>query len=138
MRESLNVRRIGLLSLLLILSIFPVSHVVRSREQARAAQPVESSSAASLARQAAGVTIYRDKWGVPHIYARTDAGAVFGFMYAQAEDNFWQIEDSYIQSIGRAAEVEGAAKLDSDLVNRALRTVELSKAEYAAMSQPMK
>lgn len=138
MRESLNNRRVGLLSLLLIMSIFPGSHVVRSREQARTAQPVESSNVASLARQAAGVTIYRDKWGVPHIYARTDAGAVFGFMYAQAEDNFWQIEDSYIQSIGRAAEVEGTAKLDSDLVNRALRIVELSKAEYAAMSQPMK
>ncbi|MEY4168310.1 MAG: hypothetical protein RIR52_2134, partial [Acidobacteriota bacterium] len=67
MRESLNNRRVGLLSLLLIMSIFPGSHVVRSREQARTAQPVESSNVASLARQAAGVTIYRDKWGVPHI-----------------------------------------------------------------------
>ena len=47
------------------------------------------------------VTIYRDTYGVPHIYGKTDAAAVFGLMYAQAEDNFWQLEEDYIQ-IGRA------------------------------------
>ena len=53
------------------------------------------------------VTIYRDNWGVPHVYGPTDYSVMFGFMYAQAEDNFWQIEDSYIQAIGRASEVYG-------------------------------
>ena len=91
-----------------------------------------------LEKLAASVTIYRDKWGVPHVFGSTDAAAVFGFMYAQAEDNFWQIEDSYIQAIGRAAEVEGLKMLDSDLINRALRIVELSKTEYAALSPAMK
>ena len=91
-----------------------------------------------LEKVAASVTIYRDKWGVPHVYAPTDAAAIFGFMYAQAEDNFWQIEDSYIQSIGRAAEVDGQKMLDSDLINRALRIVDLSKSEYASLSPAMK
>src|SRR3954464_3914943 len=65
---------------------------------------------ADLARS---VTIYRDTWGVPHIYAKTDAGAVFGLMYAQAEDNFWQLEEDTIRSLGRAAELYGPASLSS-------------------------
>jgi len=48
------------------------------------------SSPADLAHS---VTIHRDTYGVPHIYGSTDASVVFGLMYAQAEDNFWQLED---------------------------------------------
>ena len=47
---------------------------------------------------ARSVTIYRDTYGVPHIYAKTDAGAAFGLMYAQAEDNFWQLETDMIRA----------------------------------------
>src|SRR5213082_1747473 len=65
------------------------------------------------------VTIYRDTWGVPHIYAKTDAGAVFGLMYAQSEDNFWQLEQDYIRILGRSAEVEGTRGIASDLLYRA-------------------
>jgi acyl-homoserine lactone acylase PvdQ len=98
----------------------------------------ESPEMARLSRQARSVTIYRDEWGVPHVYGPTDASVVFGFIYAQAEDNFWQIEDSYLQAIGRATEVYGEKMLDSDLTNRALGIVAQSKAEYAAMSKPMR
>jgi penicillin amidase len=80
---------------------------------------------------ARSVMIYRDTYGVPHIYGPTDASCVFGYAYAQAEDNFWQIEDSYIHALGRAAEVYGAGQLPSDLLNRALEITKLSKAEYA-------
>lgn len=90
-----------------------------------------------LEKVARSVTIYRDNWGVPHVYGPTDASVVFGFMYAQAEDNFWQIEDTYIQAIGRAAEVYGEKMIDSDLINRALGIVRLSQAEYAGLSKPM-
>ena len=70
---------------------------------------------------AKSVTIQRDSYGVPHVYGRTDAACVFGFIYAQAEDYFWQIEDNYIRSLGRAAEVAGEKSLPDDLVNRAGR-----------------
>ena len=59
--------------------------------------------------QAARVTIIRDTWGVPHIYGKTDADAVFGLMFAQAEDDFNRIEMNYINASGRLAEVEGEA-----------------------------
>ena len=76
---------------------------------------------ATAERLAAGVTIYRDAYGVPHVDGETDAAAAFGFAYAQAEDYFWQIEDSYILSLGRYAEVHGSRGLNSDLLNRDVR-----------------
>jgi len=83
---------------------------------------------------ARSVTIYRDTFGVPHVYGPTDASVVFGFVYAQAEDNFWQIEDNYIRSLGRATEVHGAKVLPETLLNRALEIPKLSMAEYQSAS----
>lgn len=73
---------------------------------------------AELARwqqQAANVTIIRDNWGIPHIFGRTDADAVFGMMYAQAEDDFNRVETNYLNGMGRLAEVEGEQELYRDL-----------------------
>jgi len=80
------------------------------------------------------ITIYRDNYGVPHVYGPTDASCVFGYIYAQAEDNFWQIEDSYIRALGRASEVYGAATLTDDEMVRALEIPRISQAEYARES----
>jgi acyl-homoserine-lactone acylase len=68
-----------------------------------------------LASAARKVTILRDKWGIPHVYGKTDADAVFGMMYAQAEDDFNRIELNYINAMGRLAEVEGEKELWRDL-----------------------
>ncbi len=68
-----------------------------------------------LQKQADNITIIRDDFGVPHIYGKTDADAVFGLMYAQAEDDFNRIERNYIWAIGRLAEIEGEESLYSDL-----------------------
>src|ERR1700691_4752710 len=76
------------------------------------------------------VTIYRDSYGVPHIYGPTDASCVFGYAYAQAEDNFWQVEDSYVRAIGRASELYGDKTLNDDLLVRALEIPKLSELEY--------
>jgi acyl-homoserine-lactone acylase len=83
---------------------------------------------------AKSVTIHRDNFGVPHVYGPTDASCVFGFIYAQAEDYFWQVEDSYIRSLGRAAEVYGERSLPDDLLNRALEITRLSQEEFAKAS----
>src|SRR5215475_10968521 len=97
-----------------------------------------SAQNAALEKIARSVTIYRDSWGTPHVYGPTDASVIFGFIYAQAEDNFWQIEDSYIQALGRASEVYGEQSLNADLTNRALEIVKISQAEYAKLSPQMK
>jgi acyl-homoserine lactone acylase PvdQ len=80
------------------------------------------------------VTITRDRWGVPHIEGPTDASVVFGLLYAQAEDNFWQVEDDIVHGIGRAAELSGRAGVLGDLLNRAFEVNRLARAEYARMS----
>jgi penicillin amidase len=80
------------------------------------------------------VTIHRDAYGVPHIFGRTDEAVLFGFAYAQAEDYFEQVEDSYILSIGRYAEVHGHRGLNSDLLNRAFEIVPRSRQDYAGLS----
>lgn len=95
-------------------------------KQADAAS-AQTASLEALARQ---VTIYRDIYGVPHVFGRTDAATVFGFAYAQAEDHFWRIEDSYISAIGRAAEIDGEAALNKDRLNHALEIPLLARQEY--------
>jgi acyl-homoserine-lactone acylase len=89
--------------------------------------------AASPEQTARSITIYRDNYGVPHVYGPTDASCAFGYMYAQAEDNFWQIEDSYIRSLGRASEVYGTKTLEDDELVRALEIPRLAQAEYGRL-----
>ena len=66
-------------------------------------------------QHAKNTKIIRDDFGVPHIYGKTDADAVFGLLYAQAEDDFNRVERNYIWAIGRLAEIEGEKSLYSDL-----------------------
>jgi len=70
--------------------------------------------------RAARVTIARDDWGIAHVRGQTDADAVFGMMYAQAEDDFNRIETNYLVSLGRLAEAEGEKALWQDLRQRLL------------------
>ncbi len=70
---------------------------------------------AAWARQAENITIIRDTWGIPHVYGKTDADAVFGVMYAQAEDDFNRIETNFLNSLGRLAEAEGESAVYRDL-----------------------
>jgi acyl-homoserine-lactone acylase len=62
-----------------------------------------------------GVTITRDDWGIAHVHGPTDAHAVFGAMYAQAEDDFYRVEQNFLLSQGRLAEAEGEGEIWRDL-----------------------
>ena len=76
------------------------------------------------------VTIYRDAYGVPHVFGKTDEATAFGFAYAQAEDNFSRLERNYIYAIGRSAEVYGTEGIRRDEINRALESPRLAREEY--------
>lgn len=80
--------------------------------------------------QAKRVTIYRDEWGIPHIYGKTDADAVFGLMYAQCEDDFARVEMNYIEKLGRMSEVKGEKELAYDLYIKLLIDEKEAKEEY--------
>lgn len=93
-----------------------------------------ASSSADEARRrghAARVTIARDDWGVPHVVGESDADAVFGMMYAQAEDDFNRIEQNYLVALGRLAEAEGERAIWQDLRQRLFLDPEELKKDYA-------
>ncbi len=83
-------------------------------------------------RQAQDVTIIRDDWGIPHVYGKTDADAVFGLMYAQAEDDFNRIETNYLNAMGRLAEAEGESAIYQDLRMKLFINPDSMRAQYAA------
>ncbi|MGA3077419.1 MAG: acylase [Bryobacteraceae bacterium] len=80
-----------------------------------ALQAADVLNAARWGKQARKVTIIRDDWGIAHVYGKTDANAVFGAIYAQAEDDFNRVETNYINSMGRLAEAEGESRIYQDL-----------------------
>lgn len=71
-------------------------------------------------KEAASVSIIRDNWGIPHIYGKTDADAVFGLLYAECEDDFKRVEMNYVEKLGRLAEVNGKRDIYNDLLMRLL------------------
>ncbi|MGB0836789.1 MAG: acylase [Flavobacteriaceae bacterium] len=81
-------------------------------------------------QHAANTEIIRDDFGVPHIYGKSDADAVFGLLYAQCEDDFNRVERNYIWAIGRLAEVEGESALYSDLRANLYMTTEEAIENY--------
>jgi acyl-homoserine-lactone acylase len=88
--------------------------------------------------QASRVTIIRDDFGVPHIYGKTDADAVFGLMYAQCEDDFPRVERNYIWAIGRLAEAEGEEMLYSDVRANLFMTREEAIEHYESSPEWLK
>ncbi len=83
-------------------------------------------------QQAKKVTIIRDDWGIAHVHGKTDADAVFGMIYAQAEDDFNRVETNYINAMGRLAEAEGESKIYQDLrMKLFIDPVEMKK-QYAS------
>ena len=81
--------------------------------------------------EAARVQIVRDDWGIAHVHGKTDADAVFGMAYAQAEDDFNRVETNYITALGRAAEAEGQDAIWQDLRQKLFIDPEVLKADYA-------
>src|SRR5215813_1852023 len=81
-------------------------------------------------QQARNVTIIRDDWGIAHVYGKTDADAVFGAIYAQAEDDFNRVETNYINSMGRLAEAEGESAIWRDLRMKLFIDPETLKTQY--------
>ena len=95
-----------ILPLLLLLSVIANAQTTNKKEISKWIQ------------RAANVEIIRDKWGIPHIYGKTDADAVFGLMYAQCEDDFSRVEMNYVEKLGRTAELKGESEIWNDLYIR--------------------
>jgi acyl-homoserine-lactone acylase len=92
----------------------------------------QNPETARLEQRAQTITITRDDWGIAHVKGRTDADAVFGLMYAQAEDDFNRVETNFINAMGRLAEAEGESAVFQDLRMKLFIDPDSLKAMYAA------
>lgn len=95
--------------------------------------PSPASGAADVARwerEARAVTLYRDNWGIAHVYGRSDADAVFGMEYAQAEDDFNRVETNYLDALGWRARADGKSALYSDLRSQLFVDPTVLRAKY--------
>lgn len=84
----------------------------------------------SWQKQANRITIVRDNWGVPHIYGKQDADCAFGVMYAQCEDNYRQLEETFISALGRSAELYGESRLPADVSVALFECVRKARTDY--------
>ncbi|MDB5669124.1 MAG: penicilin amidase [Alphaproteobacteria bacterium] len=82
--------------------------------------------------EASRVSITRDDWGIAHVRGRSDSDAVFGMIYAQAEDDFNRIETNYLTALGRTAEAEGEGAIWTDLRAKLYMDPTDLRARYAA------
>ncbi|SMO42707.1 penicillin acylase family protein [Gracilimonas mengyeensis] len=105
-------RKLNLLFFLLVFAFFGFTSEEQNPEVSR------------WNRHASQSEIIRDDFGIPHIYGQTDADAIFAMMYAQAEDNFPEIERNYIRATGQLAKIEGEYALYSDLRSQLYMTRE--------------
>ncbi|HVF47566.1 MAG TPA: penicillin acylase family protein [Pyrinomonadaceae bacterium] len=123
-KDVVRLTHVLLLALVLIPSLF--AHAISSEEVRRWQQ------------HSRNVTITRDDWGIAHVVGKTDADAVFGMIYAQAEDDFNRIETNYLNSLGRLAEAEGEAAIWTDLRQKLfIDPVELRK-NYAMSPESLR
>ncbi len=66
------------------------------------------------------VEVVRDRWGVPHIYARNTDDLFFAQGYVIAQDRLWQLELWRRQREGRLAEILGPSVIERDWQARLL------------------
>ena len=80
--------------------------------------------------------IIRDKWGVPHIFGKTDADASFGFGYAHAEDDWKHIQESLMGARGMTAQYKGKGSAPQDYLYDLFKVREAVEAKYETDLKP--
>ncbi len=118
--------------LLALLAAAPPAPLPAATRATATVPPAPEPAMARWRAQAARITITRDDWGIPHIRGRSDADAVFGLIYAQAEDDFPRIEANYLTALGRSAEADGEDAIWADLRQRLFVDPAALRADYAA------
>ena len=138
MHSSIRTGTLGALFPFLLLLGACASYPRQASPEAVRWRAQASSEAVRWRAQAERVTITRDVWGIAHVRGRSDADAVFGMIYAQAEDDFNRIEANYLTALGRTAEADGEAAIWQDLRARLYMDPADLAARYAASPEWLK
>jgi len=85
-----------------------------------------------------GAIIYRDEYGIPHVFGKTLPAAAYAVGYAQAEDRLEELLKNYRRAAGTMSEVFGPAHLQEDLFMRAIDNQGVSQRKYNEVSPKMR
>ena len=102
----------------LLAVLYALSAAAAATGAAAGAAAAGAGENARWQQHADNVRIVRDNWGIAHVYGRSDADAVFGAIYAQAEDDFGRIERNYLDGLGLLAQAQGESAVYGDLRQR--------------------
>jgi acyl-homoserine-lactone acylase len=94
------------------------------------AQPFSAQEQRRWEAEAKQVTVIRDKWGIPHIYGKTDSSVVFGLLYAECQEDFSRVEKNYLEQLGRQSEAYGESYLYTDVMMRLIYDSAQAIADY--------
>ena len=79
--------------------------------------------------------IYRDSFGIPHIYATTEHDVIFVQGYVHSQDRFWQMDFQRHVSSGRLSELIGTNGLETDIFLRTLGWERVAREELASLPE---
>ncbi|MFQ5594359.1 MAG: penicillin acylase family protein [Anaerolineae bacterium] len=88
----------------------------------------------TLAGLQAPVEVFRDKWGIPNIYAQNEHDLFFAQGYVHAGDRLWQMDFNRRIGSGRLSELVGEATLDTDIFLRHLGMHRASAKDWELLS----
>ena len=75
------------------------------------------------------IDIVRDKWGVPHIYGKTDKEAAYGLAWAHSEDDFKTIQKTFLPAKGMLGSLDGIRGAVLDYAVELLKSRDVAKRE---------
>lgn len=84
------------------------------------------------------VTVYRDTWGVPHVYATTERAGAYGLGYAQAEDRLDDLHSAVRTGLGSMSEAFGEEYVQQDYLMRQWRNAELAQSYWQTAPEHVK
>lgn len=82
------------------------------------------------------IDIIRDKYGVPHIFGKTDPEVAYGLAWAHAEDDFTTIQQSLLAGKAMLAQYQGKRGASIDYIVHLLRIPELVEERYESDLAP--
>jgi penicillin amidase len=86
----------------------------------------------------APVEVLRDRWGVPHVYAKTERDAFMAQGYVHAQDRLWQMELNRRTANGRLSELFGSLALDTDRAALTFGFRRLGVADWVAIDPDLR
>ena len=80
------------------------------------------------------IDIVRDSFGIPHIFANTDAEVAYGLAWAYAEDDFKSLQDVILPAKGLMGKVQGKAGAAGDYAFELFRCREITEERWNLLS----